>query len=79
MPINAYVAFNDNCHQAVEFYAEVFQTSEPKIVTYGEGSPDDSEFSLPEEFKSMVMHTELAAPSCSLMHTMASPWWLATT
>jgi len=73
MPINAYVIFNGNCRQAVEFYAEVFQTSKPQIVTYGEGSPDDAEFSLPEEFKSKVMHTELIIDGSTVMFSDAYP------
>lgn len=73
MPINAYVNFNGNCRQAVEFYAEVFQTSKPQIVTYGEGSPDNAEFSLPEEFKSMVMHTELIIDGSPVMFSDAYP------
>ena len=36
MAINIYINFNGNCREAVEFYAQVFGTKAPKIMTYQE-------------------------------------------
>jgi PhnB protein len=58
MAINAYINFNGNCREAVAFYAEVFGTEKPEIITFGD-APSDPEFALPEEMKSLVMHTQL--------------------
>ena len=56
MAINIYMNFNGNCREAVEFYAQVFGTPEPKIMTYGD-TPPDPEYPLPEEAKSSYAHT----------------------
>lgn len=58
MAINVYINFNGNCREAVEFYAEVFGTEKPKIMTFGE-APPDPKFELPKEMKNLVMHTQL--------------------
>jgi PhnB protein len=58
MAINAYINFNGNCREAVAFYAEVFGTEKPEIMTFGD-APSDPEFALTEEMKSLVMHTQL--------------------
>ena len=58
MTVDAYIIFNGNCREAVEFYAQVFETEKPQIMTFGE-SPSDPKFPLPEEAKDLVMHTRL--------------------
>ncbi|RHW39900.1 VOC family protein [Lysinibacillus yapensis] len=58
MGIEVYFVFNGNCREAAEFYADVFQTEKPKIMTFGEGN-DDPNFKIPEEAKNLVMHTRL--------------------
>lgn len=50
MAIEAYINFNGNCREAVEFYAEVFGTEEPKSLLFGDVPPSD-EFPLTEEMK----------------------------
>ncbi len=40
MSVDAYLNFNGNCRQAVEFYAEVFGTEQPNIMTFGETPPN---------------------------------------
>ena len=69
MPINPYLNFAGNCREAVEYYAEVFQTEKPQIMTFGEMPPDPSH-PLPEAAKNLVVHAgwSSAAPmSCSRM------------
>jgi len=56
MAVNAYINFKGNCREAVEFYANVFESEKAKIMTYGE---QDHGFPMPEETKNLVMHTEL--------------------
>lgn len=59
MAVDVYINFNGNCREAVEFYAEVFGTEKPKIMTYGD-VPPDTEHSLPEGSEDLVMHARLS-------------------
>lgn len=72
MSIEAYLYFNGNCREAVEYYAEVFGTEKPQISTYGE-SPKDPNFTLPEEAKNLVMHARLPVSGSSLMFSDVFP------
>jgi PhnB protein len=36
MSVDVYLNFNGNCREAAEFYAEVFGTEKPQIMTFGE-------------------------------------------
>lgn len=58
MPVNIYLNFKGNCHEAVDFYADVFGAEKQKIMTFGD-LPSSPEFPTSEETKSMVMHTFL--------------------
>ena len=58
MAVNVYMNFNGNCREVVEFYANVFETEKPEIMTFGE-APPNPEYALPEEAKDLVMHTRL--------------------
>ncbi|OGO78920.1 MAG: hypothetical protein A2Y23_00245 [Clostridiales bacterium GWB2_37_7] len=58
MAIQAYINFDGNCREAVEYYSEVFGTEKPEFMTFGD-TPPDPEFVLPEEMKNLVMHTYL--------------------
>lgn len=40
MAVNAYLNFNGNCREAVEFYAEVFETEKPQIMSFGDSPPN---------------------------------------
>jgi len=53
MAVSLFVNFNYNCREAVEFYAEVFGAEKPKVMTFGEMSPDPK-FPLPEEAKNLL-------------------------
>lgn len=58
MPVQAYVNFNGNCREAVTFYAEVFNLPMPKMMTYG-SMPPDPDFTISDEARDLVMHTDL--------------------
>lgn len=58
MSIQVYINFNGNCREAVEYYAEVFGTEKPQIMTYGE-APSDQEFNLSKEAEELVLHARL--------------------
>jgi len=72
MAINVYLNFNGNCREAVEFYAEVFGTEKPQIMTFGE-MPPKPEFALPEEAKDLVMHTRLNISGSVVMFSDVFP------
>ena len=72
MAINVYINFNGNCREAVEFYAQVFGTEKPKIMTYGE-TPPDPEYPLPEEAKNLIMHTRFNITGSTIMFSDVFP------
>lgn len=72
MPVNVYVNFNGNCREAVEFYAEVFDTDAPKILTFGEVPPDPG-FPIPEDAKDFIMHASLNIKGNSVMFSDIFP------
>lgn len=74
MAVNVYLNFNGNCRQAVEFYAEVFDTEKPQIMTFGE-APQNPEYPLPEEAKDLVMHTRLNISGSNVMFSDTFPGW----
>jgi PhnB protein len=74
MPVLPYINFGGNCREAVLYYAEVFQTPQPKIMTYGEmhgGADGDGE--TPEAAKNLVMHTELHISGTAVMFSDVFP------
>ncbi|MFC0470812.1 VOC family protein [Halalkalibacter kiskunsagensis] len=72
MAVDVYINFNGNCREAVEFYAQVFKTEKPQIMTFGE-SPPSTEFALPEEAKNLVMHTRLTISGSTVMFSDTFP------
>lgn len=72
MAIEAYINFNGNCREAVEFYSEVFETEKPKVMTFGE-LPPNPEFPIPEEAKNLVMHTSLNINGSNVMFSDVFP------
>lgn len=72
MSVDVYMNFNGNCRDAVEFYAEVFKTEKPQIMTFGEAPPDPN-FTLPEEAKNLVMHTRLNISGSNVMFSDVFP------
>ena len=72
MSVDVYINFNGNCREAVEFYAQVFGTETPQIMTFGE-TPPNPEFPLPEEAKNLVMHTRLNIEGSNVMFSDVFP------
>jgi PhnB protein len=72
MPVNVYVYFNGNCREAVEFYADVFKTDEPKIMTFGD-VPPDPEFPIPEDAKNLIIHAALNIKGSTVMFSDIIP------
>ncbi|HBV95873.1 MAG: glyoxalase [Peptococcaceae bacterium BICA1-7] len=72
MAVQAYINFNGNCREAVEYYSEVFGTEKPKIMLYGDTPPDPG-FPLTEETKNLVMHTFLNIKGSMVMFSDVPP------
>lgn len=72
MSIDVYMNFNGNCREALEFYAEVFGTEKPQIMTFGE-APPNPEYPLPEEAKNWVMHARLNIMGSNVMFSDTFP------
>jgi len=72
MAVQAFVNFNGNCREAVEFYAQVFGTEQPQIMTFGD-TPPSPEFPLPEEAKKLVMYTQLNINGSNVMFSDTFP------
>jgi len=72
MSVDIYLNFNGNCREAVEFYADVFGTEKPQIMTFGE-TPPSPDFQLPEEAKDLVMHTRLNIDGSNVMFSDVFP------
>ncbi|MGP7816394.1 VOC family protein [Niallia sp. 01092] len=72
MSVNAYINFNGNCREAVEFYAEVFGTEMTQIMTFGE-TPPHPDYPLPDEAKNLVMHTMLIIDGSPVMFSDVFP------
>ena len=72
MSIDVYLNFNGSCREAAEFYAEVFGSEKPQIMTFG-SSPPNPEYPLPEEAKDLVMHTRLNLDGSNVMFSDVFP------
>ncbi|MEI4769549.1 VOC family protein [Psychrobacillus sp. FJAT-51614] len=72
MAVDVYLNFNGNCREAAEFYAEVFKTEKPQIMTFGE-APPSPDYTLPEEAKDLVMHTRLNISGSNVMFSDVFP------
>lgn len=72
MAVEVYLNFNGNCREAAEYYAEVFGTEKPQIMTFGE-APPNPQYVLPEEAKNLVMHTRLNLSGSNVMFSDVFP------
>ena len=72
MAVNAYINFDGNCSEAVEFYSYVFGTEAPEIMTYGD-APPDTEFQVADEHKHLVLHTALEIFGTTVMFSDLLP------
>jgi len=72
MIVQAYINFNGNCREAVEFYAKVFGTEKPRIMSYGD-TPPDTGFPLTKETENLVMHALLDIQGTKVMFSDVPP------
>ncbi|KON89750.1 glyoxalase [Sporosarcina globispora] len=72
MAVNAYLNFEGNTREAIEFYAKAFEKEMPEITTFGE-APQNPEYPLPEEAKNLVMHSSLNICGSNVMFSDTFP------
>lgn len=72
MSVQAYINFNGNCREAVEFYTDVFGVEEPLIMSYKD-MPEDGDFPLTEETKDLVLHSTLFIEGSNVMFSDIPP------
>lgn len=72
MSVQSFINFNGNCRKAVEFYAKIFGTEEPLILSYGEIPPNQA-FPIAEEVKDLVMHARLNIKGNEVMFSDVVP------
>jgi PhnB protein len=72
MAVQPYINFSGNCREAVEFYAKVFGTEKPQIMSFGDTPPDPG-FPLSEETRNLVMHAELKIEGTTIMFSDIPP------
>lgn len=72
MAIHAYLVFNGNCREALDFYVLAFGSQQPKVMTYG-SAPANPDFQLPEAAKDLVMHAQMEIDGSSVMFSDTFP------
>ncbi len=72
MGVSPYLNFSGNCREAVNFYAKVFGTATPRIMTFGEAPPNPA-FPLDESAKKLIMHAEIDLLGTPLMFSDVPP------
>ncbi|WHX47264.1 VOC family protein [Paenibacillus woosongensis] len=72
MAVDVYFNFNGNCREAVEFYADVFNTGAPHIMTFAEAPPNPG-YKLPDEAKDLVMHARINIKGSNVMFSDVFP------
>lgn len=72
MSVTVYINFNGNCREATAFYAKVFETENPHLMTYGD-LPPNPDYPLPEEAKQLVMNTSLNINGSTIMFSDVLP------
>lgn len=71
LKLNAYLNFDGNCREAVEYYSEVFGIP-AQIMTFGE-APAQEGMEMPEGLKSRIMHANLILGENQLMFSDTMP------
>lgn len=71
MPVQIYVNFDQQCEEAVNFYANVFQSPKPEFMRYKE-QPDPN-YPLTEGSGNLIMHTELVIEGDTVMFSDTFP------
>jgi PhnB protein len=70
--INAYLIFNGNCRQAMEFYAKSLN-AELEMMTYGQGPGGGPGCEIPQENQDKIMHARLSKGPAVLMASDTTP------
>jgi len=68
MKIQAYLAFNGNCQQALDFYADLFDADIKNRQTY-----EDKKIDVPSSFRQKLQHAELKGKNVTFMAYDAAP------
>jgi PhnB protein len=72
MAINAYLNFQGNTREVVEYYAKVFGVESPQIMSFGD-SPQNPDYPIAEEAKDLVLHARFTAFGSELMFSDVFP------
>lgn len=72
MSVQAYINFDGNCREAVEYYTNVFGTAKPEIMSFRD-APADMDFPVTEETKDLVLHTALEIEGSTVMFSDVPP------
>ncbi|MFC4598897.1 VOC family protein [Cohnella hongkongensis] len=72
MSLNAYLNFDGNTREVVQFYAQVFGIEEPEMHTF-DSMPADPDYPLPPEAKNRIMHAFLNIGGGTLMFSDTFP------
>jgi PhnB protein len=72
VPIHAYLNFNGNTREVVQYYAQVFGLEEPHLITYG-SMPMDPDHPLPPGTEDLIMHARLTVAGSDLMFSDVFP------
>ncbi|WP_370575319.1 VOC family protein [Methanomethylovorans sp.] len=72
MSVQAYINFNGNCREAVEYYMKVFGTAKPEIMSFKD-VPSGMDFPVTEETKDLVLHTALEIEGSTVMFSDVPP------
>lgn len=68
MKVQAYLAFDGNCHEALNFYGELFNADIQNKETY-----EDKKIDVPLNYRKKLQHAELKGKGIHLMGYDAAP------
>lgn len=68
MEVQAYLAFNGNCQEALNYYAELFKAEVKNRQTY-----EDKKIDVPSSYRQKLQHAELKGKGVHFMAYDASP------
>ncbi|CDF79546.1 PhnB protein / DNA binding 3-demethylubiquinone-9 3-methyltransferase domain protein [Formosa agariphila KMM 3901] len=68
MNVQAYLAFNGNCQEALNFYSEIFNAEIKNKQTY-----EDREIDIPSSYRKKLQHAELKGKGIHIMAYDAAP------
>ncbi|QNM85265.1 VOC family protein [Polaribacter pectinis] len=68
MKVQAYLAFNGNCQEALNFYSDLFNADVKNRITY-----EDKKIDVPSSYRTKLQHAELKGKGVHFMAYDASP------